>query len=196
MNLIFLVLGLNLVLDQSVAHAAPPPPHPPAPPAADLEDMHGDGVADDGDREDDDDGDPMDGDFDEVAEQIGATPEQRKKIEDAFYASHQERIDLKAKKAKAGLELKRLLHADTLDEKAVGKATEALVSAESALRRNQIDLMVSLRKVLTADQWATLEQLRRDGRRSGHGGGHGGKGGKGGKAGKAGRMEREAFGPR
>lgn len=195
MNLIFLALGLGLSLNLQTASAAPPPPPaPPAPPASVYDDgPDEDGLADDRDMEDDDDGDPMDGDFDTIAEEIGATPEQRKKIEDAFYAAHQERIDLKAKKAKSGLELKRLLHAATLDEKAVGKATDALVSAESELRRNQIELMVQLRKVLTAEQWAELEKLRREGKRGerrggGHGGGHGAKEGK---AGKAGKMERQ-----
>jgi len=102
--------------------------------------------------------------FPEVAERLGLSAEQKAKVEDAFYASHQSRIDIKARKAKAGLDVKRLMSAEKLDEKALSKAVDALVAAEGDLRRNQLALLVEIRKVLTPAQWEQLEAMRAEGR--------------------------------
>jgi len=153
---------LPLLFALFTAAAAPPtPPAPPPPPgedgyAADEDDDFGGGGHDDGDR--------LARHFPEVAERLGLSADQKKKVEDLFYASHQARIDIKARKAKAALEVKRLMGAEKLDEKALAKAIDTLIAAEGDLRRNQMGLLIEIRKVLTPAQWEQLAAMREEGR--------------------------------
>lgn len=105
----------------------------------------------------------------EIADRLGLTADQRRVVSDLLYQYSLRRIDLQAERDRAGLELRQLLVAPTLDEKAVQAALDRLTRAESGLRRARVELMISLRKSLTYEQWTQLEELylRQEERRPG-----------------------------
>ncbi|MCK6530380.1 periplasmic heavy metal sensor [Myxococcota bacterium] len=115
-----------------------------------------------------DEGPPMD--FPKVAEQLGLSAEQRQKVMDEVYRADGAMVDIRARAEKAGLELKHQLGQETLDEKAVLAAVEALAAAESDMKRNRVRLTLALRKVLTFEQWRELARIREE-RHGGPGGG-------------------------
>lgn len=104
----------------------------------------------------------------EIAERLGLNEQQRDAIEALWYENRAAGIDLEARSDKAMLELHRLMMADTLDEKAVTKAFDAVAAAETEERRNDLKMLMGLRKQLTAQQWQSLCAMKRGGR-----GGHG-----------------------
>jgi Spy/CpxP family protein refolding chaperone len=148
-----------LALFVSAALAAPPtPPEPPEPPSSGERGGRMSGRDDDAER--------LMKHFPEIAERLGLSAEQKTAVEKLYYDSKSTGIDLKAKGEKSRLELERLMLGDTLDEKAVLKAFEAAAVAETAVRRNDLKLMLGIRKQLTAEQWAGLRAMR-DERRGG-----------------------------
>ena len=145
---------MHLILFATSAFAAPPaPPEPPQMVAFDDEPPP---------PPDDDEAEAAG--FFAMADELGLTEDQRSKVRDVFYTNQTERVDIGARKKKFLLDVKRALSAEKFDEKAVGKAAEALASAEGDLVRNRLKLAIELRKLLTADQWSKLEAAR-EGRR-------------------------------
>ncbi len=138
-----LTLSLLHLLALPVLANVPPPPHA----AADF-------------GADDEAEDAFASHFDEIASEIGLNADQQAKLRSAFYESHVARIDAKAKKEKAELELKTLLSADVIDEKAVGRALEMALGADGELKRNRVQLLLTTRKIVTLDQWHQLEAMR------------------------------------
>ncbi|GEM_PF-4421859 len=106
--------------------------------------------------------------------ELGLTDDQVKKIEDAWYASVEAEVDLRAAAEKAHLELARLLHRETLDDEALAKAIDRVTEADAALARNRLQRRVEIAKILTPEQRRKLEELMRQ-----HRGRHGMKGRKG-----------------
>lgn len=95
--------------------------------------------------------------FHDVASQIGLTADQEKKADDLVYQANVARVDLRARRERAELEMRRLLSLPTVDEKAVRAALDELNAAEAELRRNRVELFLSLRKLMSQEQWAALE---------------------------------------
>lgn len=118
------------------------------------------------------------GEFEGVADKLGLDATQKEKVRQIVFESNQARIDLQARSQKAEAELKHLLSAQTLDEKAVLKSLDALNAAEGELRKNRVQLALNLRKVVSAEQWSQLQDLRRERMRE-RMGEHGGRGGGG-----------------
>jgi len=98
--------------------------------------------------------------FPEIAKRIGLSTEQKASIEKLYYENKSAGIDLKAKGEKGRLELERLMLADTVDEKAVMKAFDTAALAETEVRKNDLKLMLGIRKQLTAEQWSSLRSMR------------------------------------
>ena len=100
------------------------------------------------------------GRFEAIASQLELSAAQRKSVSDAVYSANTAKIDIEARADKARLEVRHLLGADTLDEKAVLKATDTLSAAEAELRRNRVQLVIAVRKSLSAEQWGELVEIR------------------------------------
>lgn len=96
----------------------------------------------------------------ELAKALGLSDAQRDAIEQAYYDNKANGIDLEAKAEKARLELQRQLMAATLDEKAMLKAFDAVAAAEVETHRNDLRLLLAVRKQLTPDQWKQLTGMR------------------------------------
>lgn len=143
---------LTLLCLLTTAFAAPPePPQPPQPPAAERGQRGGP-------REES--ADRLMKHFPEIAQRIGLSAEQKAAVEKLYYDNKLAGIDLKAKGEKARLELEHLMLGDTVDEKAALKAFETAAAAETDVRRNDLKLMLGIRKQLTAEQWSSLRAMR------------------------------------
>ncbi len=154
----------TLILLFHTALAAPEPPPPPGPP--DTEERgggHGRG------HDDADGGERLMKHFAAISKKLGLNAEQKASVEKLYYDSKSTGIDLQAKSDKARLELERLMMGDTVDEKVAMKAFDAASSAEVEVRRNDLKLMLGLRKILTVEQWAQLKEMRESGKEERHG---------------------------
>ncbi|MSQ00933.1 MAG: periplasmic heavy metal sensor [Myxococcales bacterium] len=141
-----------LFLCLSTAIASPFEPHPPG--APDLGDNSGGG------RHGDDRGENLMKNFSKLSERLGISAEQKAAIEKLYFDNKTAGIDLKAKSDKARLDMERVMMAPTVDEKAALKAFDAAGSAEIEVRRNDLKLMLGIRKTLTAEQWTQLDSMR------------------------------------
>jgi Spy/CpxP family protein refolding chaperone len=104
--------------------------------------------------------------FDDVAAELALSDTQRTQVSDAIYASNSARVDLDARAQKARLQVRHLLAADPIDEKAVLKAVDALSAAEAEVRKNRVQLLLDIRETLTPEQWRKLLELRKERRAS------------------------------
>lgn len=93
----------------------------------------------------------------EIAESLGLTAEERVKVEEIVYQSRLARTDAKAKLDRARIELRHVLAAPTLDEKAVNKAVDTINAATAETVRVRVSQIVALRKALTPAQWEKLK---------------------------------------
>ncbi len=123
--------------------------------------------------------------FEAIADRLKLSPELRTKVQDAVYKSSGAALEIKARIDRAELDLKHLMAQPAFDEKAVLKAVDALNGAEAELRKNRVQLMLDVRKLLTPDQWKELLRARAEQRehrrdRGDDGPGMRGKGGPGG----------------
>jgi Spy/CpxP family protein refolding chaperone len=102
------------------------------------------------------------GRFAAIAAELELSEAQRKTVSDAIYASNTAKIEIDAKVEKSRLEVRHLLGATTIDEKAVLKAVDNLSAAEAELRRNRVALVLTVRKNLSPEQWAELSEIRQE----------------------------------
>lgn len=143
----------TLCLLASTTFAAPTEaPRPPEPPSSGEHGNRGGGREESAER--------LMKHFPEIATRIGLSSEQKAAVEKLYYESKVTGIDLKAKGEKARLELERLMLAETVDEKGAMKAFEAAAAAETEVRRNDLKLLLGIRKQLTAEQWTALRAMR------------------------------------
>ncbi len=103
-------------------------------------------------------------DFEEIAGTLGLTADQKADVAEIVYETRTERIAIKARGAAARLELKHLLAAPTVDERAVMKALDALNAASAESRKNRVEQILEIRKVLSPDQWTQLSAIWDDSR--------------------------------
>ncbi len=97
-------------------------------------------------------------DFRTISAELGLDEGQQARVAEAIRLHKIARVDLKAQAEKAEIELRYLLAAQKLDEIAVRAAVETLSAAEAALRRSRVELAIALRRELSAEQWATLQE--------------------------------------
>ena len=97
--------------------------------------------------------------FHALAQSVGLSADQERAVQDLVYKANLAKIDIKARRERAELTLRQLLTQPTLDEKAVRTAMEELNSAEADMRRNRVELVLAIRKLTNAEQWAALQEL-------------------------------------
>ena len=110
--------------------------------------------------------------FDEIASTLGLTSAQKKDVADIVYESKEKRIGIKARSEAARLELEHLLAETTVDERAVMKSLDGVNAASADLRRNRVEQILAIRKVLSPEQWTQLAGIwkeNREGRDDRHG---------------------------
>ncbi len=95
-----------------------------------------------------------------LVRELGLTPEQQATIHDLVFEHAKRMIDLNAAVKRAELVLGDLADREPFDEDAVRRAWEEFQKARHALQRERFELLLSVRKVLTTEQWSKLRQAR------------------------------------
>ena len=104
----------------------------------------------------------------EVAARIGLTPEQGKKIDDLFLQSKVELIHQHAQLEEQELMLHPLMDANPVDQAKAMAQIDKIADTRAELEKTNAKMLLSIRAVLSADQWTKLQQ-RHEGMRGEHG---------------------------
>ena len=96
------------------------------------------------------------------AEAINLTDEQREKLEDEMHKAHERFEEMHTKVEKQREATAALLKKEHVDESAALAQFEKVLDQEREIRRAQLALMVHLKNVLTKDQQAKLERIKKD----------------------------------
>ncbi len=99
----------------------------------------------------------------EVAQQVGITDDQKKKMDDIFQQHKLQLIDLKATLEKQETVLQPLIEADQPDETKILAQIDAIAQARAELEKANARMLFGIRTVLTADQWKKLRSMAQQG---------------------------------
>lgn len=95
----------------------------------------------------------------EIATKINLTDQQKQQLETTFTNYRLKLIDQRAAVEREQVKLEPLIQADKLDEGAITKQIDSLISARGQLERTMAMMGVDIRKVLTTEQWKQLKTL-------------------------------------
>jgi Spy/CpxP family protein refolding chaperone len=112
----------------------------------------------------------------EVVARLALTPDQQKKIEDIFVQSRVQLIDLHASLEKEQLLLGPLMDTSPLDQPKALAQIDKIADTRASLEKTNAKMLLSIRGVLTPEQWTKLQAHRGD-LHHGDGGPMGGRGG-------------------
>ena len=99
----------------------------------------------------------------EVVARLAITPDQQKKIEDLFVQSRVQLIDLHASLEKEELVLEPLMDANPVDQSRALAQIDKIADTRASLEKTNAKLLLSIRGVLTPDQWTKLQAHRGEG---------------------------------
>ena len=94
-----------------------------------------------------------------VAQQIGITDDQKKKMDDIFQQHKLQLIDLKAAVEKQEAIMEPLIQADQPDEAKILSQIDAIAQARAELEKANARMLLSIRTMLTPDQWKKLRAV-------------------------------------
>jgi periplasmic protein CpxP/Spy len=92
-----------------------------------------------------------------LAQKIGLSDEQQKKLDDLFQQNRLRLIDLMANLQKQEAILEPLLSADRPDEPTILSQIDRIAQARAELEKSNARLLLAMRGVLTQDQWKKLQ---------------------------------------
>ena len=98
----------------------------------------------------------------DIAKEIGLSEQQVTQIEQTFFDHRLKLIDLQADVQRNEARLQPLVESDQLDEAKISAQMDQLLAARSRLEKANMMMMISIRKVLSVDQWKKLEEIRED----------------------------------
>jgi Spy/CpxP family protein refolding chaperone len=93
----------------------------------------------------------------EFAQKLGLTPDQQKKMEAVFEQSRPNLMDLSANVRKEEMAMEPLLAADQPDEGKILAQIDHVVQARAELEKANGRMLLGLRRILTQEQWKTLQ---------------------------------------
>ncbi|HEY8997522.1 MAG TPA: Spy/CpxP family protein refolding chaperone [Edaphobacter sp.] len=96
----------------------------------------------------------------DIAQKLNLTDDQKKKMDDIFQQSRLQLIDLKANVEKREAQLEPMLAANPPDTNKVLAQIDLVAAARAELEKAVARMLLSIRGVLTADQWAKLQADR------------------------------------
>jgi Spy/CpxP family protein refolding chaperone len=102
----------------------------------------------------------------DLAEKIGLTADQQKRMDDIFQQSRIQLIDLKANVEKQEVMLEPMLAANPPDTSKVLAQIDRVAQARADLEKGNAKMLLGIRGVLTPDQWTKLRTEGRDSRRA------------------------------
>jgi len=96
----------------------------------------------------------------DVVRELQLTDAQATQLETAFFDHRMKLIDLKANVEREEARLQPLIEADQLDLPKVSAQLDAVLGARAQLEKQQTMMMLSMRKVLTVEQWKKLQKIQ------------------------------------
>lgn len=93
----------------------------------------------------------------DVAQRLGLTADQQKRMDDLFQQSRLKLIDLRAALQKEEAILEPLLAADPPDETKILAQIDRIAQARAELEKSNARMLLGLRSVLTQEQWKQLQ---------------------------------------
>ena len=96
----------------------------------------------------------------QVVERLDLSDEQQETIRDLVYDHARRMIDLKADVERAGLDLAESVKRDEFDPAAVRTAHAAFQRARSKLENERFEMLLAVRGVLSAEQWASIQEMQ------------------------------------
>jgi periplasmic protein CpxP/Spy len=97
-----------------------------------------------------------------VAQAIGLSDDQKKKMDDIFQQHRLNLVDLNANLEKQELLLKPMIGADQPNEDEVLAQIDKVAQARAELEKANARMLFDVRKTLTADQWQKLKALHEE----------------------------------
>ncbi len=98
----------------------------------------------------------------ELAQKLNLTDQQKQQLEKTFLDYRLKLVDLRADVEREELKLQPLMDADQLNEAQISSQLDTLLAARMKLEKTNAMMNVSMREVLTADQWKQLRSMRED----------------------------------
>jgi len=96
-----------------------------------------------------------------LAEEIELTQEQQEAIHDVVYQHVMGMIDLNATVKRAELELGELVDNPKFNADAVRAAFNTFQQSRQALETSRFEMLLSVRQILSNEQWQKLQEMRR-----------------------------------
>jgi Spy/CpxP family protein refolding chaperone len=93
----------------------------------------------------------------DLVAKVGLSPEQVKHIDEIFLQSRMKLIDLHASLEKEQLMLEPLMDANPVDQKKALMQIDKIADERAELEKTDAGMLLSIRGVLTADQWTKLQ---------------------------------------
>jgi Spy/CpxP family protein refolding chaperone len=93
----------------------------------------------------------------ELAQKLGITADQAKKMDDILQQHRLRLVDLRATLEKRDLSLEPLVSADQPDEPKILAQIDQVAQARAELEKANARMLLEIRRVLTADQWQKLK---------------------------------------
>jgi protein CpxP len=109
----------------------------------------------------------------EMAQKLGLTPDQQKRMDDIFQQNRMKLIDLNASLQKEEATMDPLMEADQPDEARILAQIDRVAQARAELEKADARMLLGIRRTLTPEQWKKLQAEGPGPRRGtgGHGGG-------------------------
>jgi periplasmic protein CpxP/Spy len=98
-----------------------------------------------------------------LAQQVGLTDDQKKKMDDIFQQHRLKLIDLNAAVQKQEAVMQPLIEADQPDETKILAQIDAIAQARAELEKDRARMLFGIRQTLTPDQWKKLRAIVRQG---------------------------------
>jgi len=102
----------------------------------------------------------------DLVQKLTLTPDQQKRMDDILQQSRLQLIDLRANVEKQELLMEPMLAANPPDTNKVLAQIDHTAQARAELEKANAKMLLSIRNVLTPDQWTKLQTEERDNRRS------------------------------
>ena len=93
----------------------------------------------------------------ELVQKLNLTPDQQKQMETVFEQSRQGLMDLSGTVRQEEMAMRPLLSADAPDENKILAQIDRVAQARAELEKSNARMLLRLRRVLTPEQWKTLQ---------------------------------------
>ena len=96
----------------------------------------------------------------DLVKELGINDSQVKRIEQTFQEHRMKLIDLHAELQRQEAQLEPMVEADNFDEAQIAAQIDKITAARGALEKSNALMLMSIRRILTVEQWHKLQALQ------------------------------------